>query len=108
MKHLIMTLCLTLVCSAQAMAIDLDTAKARGLVGEANSGFLAYVVKPPQADTMALVKSVNRKRRTLFNKSASRNGITATQVANRFYERAVKATKSGHFYQTAGGDWVKK
>lgn len=108
MKNLIMTLCLMLFCSVPAMAIDLDTAKAKGLVGEGNSGYLEYVVKPPQADTTALVKSVNGKRRALFKKSASRNGISTAQVANRFYERAVKATKSGHFYQTASGNWVQK
>jgi uncharacterized protein YdbL (DUF1318 family) len=30
------------------------------------------------------------------------------QVQNRFYELAIQKTHAGHYYQDAGGKWVKK
>ena len=108
MKKLLLSLCLSLAFAAQAFAIDIDAAKAQGLIGESNKGYLAYVVKPPRNDVVALVKSVNNKRRDKFTASARRNGITVEQVAHRFYERAVAATRPGNYYQAPTGAWVKK
>ncbi len=108
MKKLFFALCLTTIFSAPVFAIDLAAAKASGLIGEGNMGYLEYVVKPPRPEVVELVKSVNQKRRDKFATSARRNGIATAQVARRFYERAVSATKTGHYYQAPTGKWVKK
>ena len=91
-----------------AWATDIGAAKAQGLVGEANSGYLAAVKKPASADVNALIASVNSKRRAEFQKTAKKTNATLAQVTHRFYELAVQRTKPGNFYQDASGRWKRK
>lgn len=91
-----------------AWAIDIRTAKSEGLVGEANSGYLAAVQNPASAEVRALIAEVNGKRKAQFNQTARKTGTTVAQVANRFYELAVQKTAPGNFYQDSGGRWKKK
>lgn len=91
-----------------AWAIDIRTAKADGLVGEAKTGFVQAVQKPASAEVRALIADVNKKRRAQFKRTAQKTGTSVAQVAHRFYELAVQKTARGHFYQDAGGRWKKK
>ena len=91
-----------------AWAIDIREAKAQGLVGEANNGYIAAVQAPANAEVRALISDVNGKRRAQFTRTAQKTGTSVSQVANRFYELAVQKTASGHYYQDAGGRWKKK
>ncbi len=91
-----------------AWAIDIGTAKAQGLVGEANSGYLAAVDTPANADVNALIAEVNAKRKAEFEATARKTGATVEQVAYRFYELAVQKTAAGHYYQDAAGAWKIK
>ncbi len=91
-----------------AWAIDIRSAKAEGLVGEANSGFLAAVQAPASAEVRALIADVNKKRKAQFSKTAQKTGTTVAQVANRFHELAVQKTAPGNYYQDSGGRWKKK
>lgn len=91
-----------------AWAIDLDSAKARGLVGEANNGYLAAVETPASSDVKTLIKTVNEKRREKFVATAQKTDATLEQVQIRFYQLAVKNTKPGNYYQDANGNWKKK
>lgn len=91
-----------------AWAIDIHDAKDQGLVGEAKSGYLAAVKSPASTEVNSLVADVNRKRKAQFAKTANSTSTTVAQVANRFYELAVQKTAAGHYYQNAGGRWVKK
>lgn len=91
-----------------AWAIDLQTAKAEGLVGEANTGYLAAVQQPASAEVRSLIADVNSKRRAQFQRTASSTGATLAQVAHRFYELAVERTRPGNYYQDASGRWKKK
>ena len=91
-----------------AWAIDLDSAKARGLVGEANNGYLAAVQTPASSDVKKLIETVNEKRREKFVATARKTDATLAQVQVRFYQLAVKNTKPGNYYQDANGDWKKK
>jgi uncharacterized protein YdbL (DUF1318 family) len=91
-----------------AWAIDIGAAKDQGLVGEANSGYLAAVKTPANADVKALIAEVNAKRVTEFEATAKKTGTTVLQVANRFYELAVQRTAAGHYYQDTSGNWQKK
>ena len=90
-----------------AWAIDLHSAKEQGLVGEANTGYLA-AIGTPSAEVKALVADVNEKRKAEFERTAKKTGATLQQVQFRFYELAVQRTQSGHFYQDANGSWKKK
>ncbi len=91
-----------------AWAIDIRSAKAEGLVGEANTGFLAAVQTPASAEVRALIADVNKKRKAQFTDTAQKTGTTVAQVANRFYELAVQKTAPGNYYQDSGGRWKKK
>ncbi len=91
-----------------AWAIDIHDAKDQGLVGESKSGYLAAVKSPASAEVNSLIADVNEKRKAQFAKTAQKTSATPAQVANRFYELAVQKTAAGHYYQNAGGKWVKK
>lgn len=107
MKKLITAILMSLFLQT-AWAIDIGAAKSQGLVGEANSGYLAAVKAPASDDVNALIAEVNAKRRAEFEATAKKTGTTVLQVANRFYELAVQRTAAGHYYQDAGGNWQKK
>jgi hypothetical protein len=91
-----------------AWAIDIGSAKAQGLVGEANSGYLAAVQSSASAEVRALIADVNAKRKSSFQNTAQNTGASVAQVANRFYELAVQKTSPGNYYQDASGRWRKK
>ena len=90
-----------------AWAIDLQTAKEQGLVGEANTGYLA-AVGTPSAEVRDLITEVNAKRKAEFERTAQKTGATLVQVRARFYELAVQRTAPGHYYQDPSGNWKKK
>jgi uncharacterized protein len=90
-----------------AWAIDISSAKEQGLVGEANTGYLA-AVGTPSAEVEALINEVNAKRKAEFERTAQKTGATLIQVRARFYELAVQRTQPGHYYQDAGGNWKRK
>ncbi len=107
MRQILTAIFLTLAMQT-AWAIDIGTAKQQGLVGEANSGYLAAVTKPASAEVNALIASVNTKRKAEFERTARKTNTTVAQVSNRFYELAVQKTRAGNYYQDAGGRWIKK
>ena len=107
MKRIIAAIGLFLLLS-NAWAIDIDTAKSQGLVGEARSGYLAAVKQPASAEIQALVREVNAKRKARFESAAEKTGTTVQQVSNRFHELAVQKTAPGHYIQDASGNWKKK
>ena len=91
-----------------AWAIDIKDAKAQGLVGEANTGYIAAVQSSPSAEVRALIADVNGKRKANFESTAKKTGTTVAQVANRFYELAIQKTAPGNYFQDKSGRWQKK
>lgn len=107
MKKILVTLFM-LFAVQSAWAIDIQTAKNQGLVGESTTGYLAAVQSPASTDVNVLIAEVNKKRKAQFKAAAQKTGTTVAQVQNRFYELAVQKTRAGHYYQNSGGKWVKK
>jgi uncharacterized protein YdbL (DUF1318 family) len=107
MKSILATIFL-FIAMQNAWAIDIHDAKDQGLVGESQSGYLAAVKSPASAEVNALIADVNNKRKAQFENAAQKTSATVAQVANRFYELAIQKTEAGHYYQDAGGKWVKK
>jgi len=95
-----------LVFSGYAMAIDLHTAKQRGLVGETTSGYL-QAVTTPDSEVKALVQEINRKRKQLYEEIAQRNGTTVTAVEVLAGKKAIEKSKPG-MYIKPGSSWQKK
>lgn len=108
MKRILLVFCLMFLGTSAAFALSLQEAKEQGLVGERSDGYVGYVVTPPGAGVEAVVKEVNNKRRNKFSETAKKNNLKTEQVAQRFYQRAVKATARGHYYQDPTGAWVRK
>ena len=108
MKRILLGFFLVLLGAQTAFALTLQEAKSRGLVGERNDGYVGYVVTPPGAEVKVVVKDVNNKRKAKFAETAKRNNLETEQVAHRFYQRAIAATASSHYYQDVSGAWIQK
>ena len=106
-RQLALTILLALAFQS-AWALDIHSAKDQGLVGEANTGYLAAVGGSPNAEVRALIADVNRKRKAEFQRTADKTGATLEQVRFRFWELAVERTRPGHYYQDQQGRWKKK
>jgi len=89
-----------------SFALDLQTAKAQGLVGETTSGYLAPV-KGGNKEVAQLVKDINAKRKQTYQKIAQRNKTSLKSVEQLAGKKAIEKTPGGQYVQI-GGQWKKK
>ena len=109
MKTLLKALLFSLMLAMTgAFAADLTTAKAQGLVGEQNNGYLGLVKNDAPADVKALVTDVNGQRKAQFAQIAAKNGIAVEEAAKVFAREAAARTAPGNYIQNPAGGWVKK
>ncbi|HLQ85436.1 MAG TPA: YdbL family protein [Salinisphaeraceae bacterium] len=97
---------LVLICSVQALALDLDAAKSQGLLGEQPNGYLGVVTSTPAA--VELASEVNKKRRQAYERIAKKHGITVNKVERIAGKKAIAKTANGEYVKTLEGQWVKK
>jgi uncharacterized protein YdbL (DUF1318 family) len=97
---------LWVVLASSAVALSLDEAKTKGLVGEKINGYLG-AVDPSDADAQALMEDVNQKRRQAYEDIAKRNRTDIRAVETLAGQKAIQNTKPGHFIEGPGG-WMKK
>ncbi len=97
---------LWLSCQA-ALALDLQTAKSQGMVGETPSGYLAPVHQAPNGEVRQLVQSINQQRKQEYNKIAQRNNTTLQAVEKLAGKQALEKTPQGQ-YILLNGTWNKK
>ena len=98
-------LTLGLFAALSVAAMDVGDAKARGLVGETASGYVAAVSDSPEI--AALVQSINEKRRERYKQIAKSNGISLEAVEVRAGQKAISRTPAGQYVDTGSG-WQKK
>lgn len=96
-----------LVTAFSVYAVDLQSAKSSGLVGEQLNGYLGIVDASAGSDVRALVKDVNAKRKAKYAAIASQNSTSLETVELLAGKKAVEKTQSGNYIQTATG-WKKK
>ncbi|MES2607055.1 MAG: YdbL family protein [Pseudomonadota bacterium] len=94
--------------SSGAFAIDLDEAKAQGLVGERIDGYVSAVVANPTAEVQQLVTTTNDGRRKVYADLAAKNNITVDAVALVSGEKLRASAGKGQFVQNAAGAWEQK
>ncbi|MFQ3237065.1 MAG: hypothetical protein ACI9C4_002643 [Paraglaciecola sp.] len=94
-----------LLLSSIAFAIDLDSAKEQGLVGEQKNGYLGAVVN--NAEIQTLINDVNAKRKAKYAELAAKNNLALEQIEKLAAKKAFDKTQSGH-YLLVNGAWVKK
>ena len=96
---------LALALALPVLALDLGDAKARGLVGETASGYLAAVKSSPEIE--ALVRDINAQRKAHYQKIANQHQVGLAAVEARAGQKAIDKTPAGQFVDTGGG-WQKK
>ncbi len=84
-----------LLTSLAAFAIDLDTAKADGLVGERADGYLGAVKSNVSADVQALIDDINGKRKVQYERIAQKNNIPLKDVEVLAGKKAIEKTPEG-------------
>jgi uncharacterized protein len=95
-----------IVAQSSVLALSLDEAKAKGLVGEKSSGYLG-TVSPSNPEAQALTAEINQKRRQAYEEIATRNRTPLATVETLAGEKAIQNTKPGHFVEGPSG-WRKK
>ena len=86
-----------------------DAAKAQGVVGEANTGFLAFVSGSGDASLAAAVDEINAGRRDVYGQAAAKNGVSIEAAAGSAYTNIIMPkVNPGEYYQDANGAWVRK
>jgi hypothetical protein len=92
--------------AAPALAIDLESAKRQGLVGEQPDGYLGAVRPSPEATE--LVRSVNEQRRQSYQDLAKRNGLSVDSVATLAGRKLMDRAAPGEYVKDASGRWVRR
>jgi uncharacterized protein YdbL (DUF1318 family) len=88
------------------LALTLEEAKTKGLVGEKSNGYLG-VVAAGNAEAQALASDINQKRRQAYQEIASREKTNLKAVEVLAGEKAIEKTRPGNMVEGPGG-WVKK
>jgi len=106
MKRCVLFVLALLCCCQIAFALDLQTAKGQGLVGETPSGYLAPV-QSGNNEAVQLVQSINAQRKQEYEKIAQRNNTPLQAVEQLAGKQALEKTPAGQFILVGGG-WKKK
>jgi hypothetical protein len=97
---------LLMATTVSAFALDLETARSSGLIGEVDSGYIAI---PPGAGAEAqpLVGTVNQERRAAYAEIAAKNGISIDLAGQRTFEKRYPAFPVGTWVRIQG-KWSRK
>jgi uncharacterized protein YdbL (DUF1318 family) len=100
------TLIVILFSTQLANALDLATAKEKGLVGEKSTGYIGAVKSNDEVN--ALVKEINAKRKEAYKQISNENGqpvdVVEALAAKKLYEKL----KESEYYKSGDGDWKQK
>lgn len=90
-----------------ANALELDAAKAQGMVGETPAGYLA-AVQALTPEVKQLVERINNERKQRYSAIAKQNNTPVAAVEALAGKKAIEMTPGGQQVQNAQGQWVKK
>lgn len=93
--------------SSSAFALDLQSAKAQGLVGEQADGYLGIPNGPGSDEVQKLVADINLKRRAHYQEIATGNGTTLDAVEALAGQKLVQSAKSGEYVRGTDNVWIK-
>ncbi|MBI2380500.1 MAG: YdbL family protein [Gammaproteobacteria bacterium] len=88
-------------------AMDLDSAKAKGLVGETPDGYIAAVGATSDREVLHLVQDVNTKRREVYEQLAAKNKADIRSVEALAGAKAIQRTPNGQMVYL-DGRWQQK
>ena len=105
-KKIFLTIMISLVVS-QVWAMDLNSAKGAGLIGEKANGYLGIVSKPASQEATSLLKSINSKRKAKYQEIAKSKGVALKVVEKQAGEKVIGKARAGHYINNGSG-WKKK
>lgn len=94
-----------LLFSVASWALDLDSAKSQGLVGEKDNGYLGVVKDAPGVS--ALVADINQRRKAKYEEIAAKRGTDRGAVETLAGRKAIEKTPAGYYIDTGSG-WSRK
>lgn len=80
--------------------------KARGIVGETNKGFLAFV--GDQREKAEVVQAENADRAAVYEAIAQQQGVSADLVGRRRALQLRQQARPGEWLQNESGEWYQK
>lgn len=93
--------------TSSAFALDVQSAKAQGLVGEQADGYLGVPNPPGSDEVQKLVADTNLKRRAHYQEIANSNGTSLEAVQELAGQKLIQAAKSGEYVRGSDGVWTK-
>jgi len=96
-----------LVASQISLAITLDEARGKGMLGENASG---YVEMTPRGDasTQDLMDQINTKRKAKYQSIANQQNTDLKHIEKIAGEKITSKLSAGQFYKDSSGKWNKK
>ncbi len=98
---------LMLAIALPALALDLDEARAKGLLGERADGYVAALKDDAPGEVKKLAESVNAQRRAYYAEIAQRNGAPVEAVAALAGQKLIANLPAGQWAHDGSG-WKKK
>ena len=106
MKKILLTAAAFLV-SLSCWALELDSAKQMGLVGEQGTGYLGLVATGNN-EAAALVVEINLQRKQKYQEIATKQNTALVNIEKIAGEKLVqKAAANGEYYLDASGHWAR-
>ena len=100
-------LCALALAAAPALALDLDGARAQGLVGEMTDGYVGLVKGQGDDAARKLVAEVNAKRRAHYEQIAREQGTPVAAVAALAGQKLIARMPAGTWIGD-DGRWYQK
>lgn len=97
---------LVMLVALPALALDLQSARSSGLVGEKLDGYVAAMQET--AEVKALVADVNARRQQEYARISAQNKQPVDVVAKLAAEQIINNLGAGSYYQAPGGAWRKR
>ena len=107
-KNVFLTLLISMLTVSVAVASPLTKPKADGLIGEQANGYLGLVQQDVPADIKKLVNDVNAKRKAGYQKIATKQGTSLSEVEKVGGNTAFDKTLRGNYIRDTSGVWRKK
>jgi uncharacterized protein YdbL (DUF1318 family) len=105
-KILVALTCIAM--SSIALAQDLVSAKAEGLVGERPDGLVAVVTGSPSPAVSSLVAEVNAQRMNEYRQIAADTDAPLEAVQARAGRQIIDRLPAGQYFMDASGRWRQK
>lgn len=92
--------------AAPALALDLDEARSRGIVGEKLDGYVTVIHSSAEADKLAA--DVNARRLDEYTRIGKQNGQSPAVVGKLASPKIISGLPKGALYEGNNGAWITR